>query len=171
MRVPRTLGAYGMTMVLGLFSASSLLPRCAPAPAPAPTQAVVLNSVPTADCLTRTNAERTKRGMVALKVDTRVAAAARLHSAYQARTFTMTHTGANGSNAQQRMTAAGFQSGWWGENVAAGQHDCAIVVTAWMGSLHHRENILNPHFTVIGIGAVRSANGALYWTMDLASPA
>ena len=82
----------------------------------------------------------------------------------------MTHTGANGSTAQQRMTAYGYASGWWGENVAFGQRDCAVVVTAWMGSLHHRENILNPHFTVIGIGAVRSSNGAVYWTMDLASP-
>jgi uncharacterized protein YkwD len=167
MRVPRTLGAYGMTVALSLFGASALLPRCAPT---APSPGVVLNSVPTSDCIARTNAERTKRGMVALKIDTRVAAAARVHSAYQARTYSMTHTGSNGSNAQDRMLSSGYASGWWGENVAAGQRDCAVVVTAWMGSLHHRENILNPHFTVIGIGAVRSPNGALYWTMDLASP-
>jgi uncharacterized protein YkwD len=157
-----------MTMALSLFGASALLPRCA-TPAPTP-QVTVLNSVPTIDCVTRTNLERTKRGLAALKIDTKVSAAARAHSGYQAKTFTMTHTGANGSTAQQRMIAYGYASGWWGENVAFGQRDCAVVVTAWMGSLHHRENILNPHFTVIGIGAVRSSNGAVYWTMDLASP-
>jgi uncharacterized protein YkwD len=157
-----------MTMALSLFGASALLPQCV-TPAP-PSPVNVLNSVPTIDCVTRTNLERTKRGLRPLKIDTKVSAAARAHSGYQASSRTMTHTGANGSNAQQRMATNGYASGWWGENVAFGQRDCAVVVTAWMGSLHHRDNILNPHFTVIGIGAVRSSNGAIYWTMDLASP-
>jgi len=168
MRVPRSMGAYGMTMALSLFGASALLPRCT-TPAPPP-PANVLNSVSTSDCVARTNVERTKRGLRPLTVDAKVAAAARLHSNYQAKTATMTHTGATGSNPQQRMTAAGYISGWWGENVAAGQHDCATVMAAWMASVHHRENILNSHFTVIGMGAIRSSSGAIYWTMDLASP-
>ncbi len=39
-----------------------------------------------------------------------------------------------------------------GENIAAGQHSPAQVVTAWMGSPGHRANILNGSFTHIGIG-------------------
>jgi uncharacterized protein YkwD len=154
-------------VVLGLFGSSALVSKCSPVPAPVASTTTALS---TADCVTRTNAFRVTHGLRALKVESHVGAAAKRHSTYQAKIRTMTHNGSAGSNAKDRMVAAGYTPGWWGENVAAGQKSCATVVTAWIGSPHHRENMLNPHFTVIGMGAVRGSNGAIYWTMDLASP-
>ena len=83
----------------------------------------------------------------------------------------MTHDGADGSSAGDRISAQGFSWSLWGENVAAGQPDCASVVGAWMGSDGHRANILNPALTSIGVGAVTGANGVVYWTMDFAAAA
>lgn len=48
--------------------------------------------------------------------------------------------------------------GWLmaGENAASGHHSGDAMFTGWMNSPGHKENILNPGFTDIGIGFVRS---------------
>ncbi len=38
-----------------------------------------------------------------------------------------------------------------GENIAKGQRTPQEVMTAWMNSQGHRENILNPNFKKIGV--------------------
>lgn len=50
-----------------------------------------------------------------------------------------------------------------GENIAQGQKTPEEVVKAWMNSQGHRENIMNPSFTHIGVGYVESGN---YWTQQ-----
>ncbi len=181
MRVPNALGAYGVTLVLGLFGASGLVQQCQPAPAaaPAPVSQPIAppvveppaptGAVPTDNCVTLVNQERTSRGLGALAVNGALVTAAQDHSAYQAQTGTMSHTGSGGTNAGQRITAAGYQWSWWAENVAAGQSDCGSVVGAWMASSGHRANILNGNLREIGVGVALSSNGALYWTMDFAT--
>ena len=162
MKYPR-LGAYGITMVLGVFGAGPLFKSCTPPPAPAVSAAINVS----ADCLALTNTARTAAGLAPLTIDSRITAAAEAHSAEQATRKKMTHTGRNGSNAGSRMTAQGYRWSTWGENVAAGQPDCASVVSAWMNSSGHRANILNPAFVHIGLGAVKGTNGVIYWTMNL----
>jgi uncharacterized protein YkwD len=50
-----------------------------------------------------------------------------------------------------------------GENVAYGYSDGRSVVDdGWMQSEGHRENILNPRFRVIGVGARKSEDGTWY---------
>ncbi|MNR50485.1 Cysteine-rich secretory protein family protein [compost metagenome] len=39
-----------------------------------------------------------------------------------------------------------------GENIAKGQRTPEEVVKDWMNSPGHRKNILNPHYTMIGVG-------------------
>lgn len=164
MRVPRTLGAYGVTLVLGLTGASGILRQCTPPPPPPPA------AVATDSCVGLVNQQRAARGLAALSVDGRITTAAQNHSNYQASKGKMTHTGAGGTNAGQRITAAGYAWSRWAENVAAGQPDCSSVVNAWMNSSGHRANILNANLKAIGVGAAKSANGAVYWTMDFGSP-
>lgn len=120
-------------------------------------------------CVVATNVARSEKGLVPLQLDIRVAMAAAGQSAYQAQAQRMSHTGTGGSNAGNRLDAAGYSWSTWGENVAAGQADCATVLTAWLGSPSHRANILNPAFRHIGIGMALGANGVPYWTMDLAA--
>ncbi len=51
-----------------------------------------------------------------------------------------------------------------GENIAKGQRSAQEVVTGWMNSQGHRENILNSNYNQIGVGCVADSNGTLYWT-------
>ena len=119
------------------------------------------------ECTALTNAHRAAAGLAPLLISPAINAAAEGHSQYQASINQMTH----GTNPGARITAAGFAWGTWGENVAAGQSSCALVVGAWMNSSGHRANILNPAFTHIGIAVVVAPSGYQYWTMDLAAPA
>ncbi len=170
MKYPR-LGAYGVSMALGVFGLGPVVRSCAPPPPPPAVSAAVSAAINVSvDCLALANNARTAAGLAPLTIDSRITAAAEAHSAEQATRKQMTHTGLNGSNAGKRMTAQGYRWSMWGENVAAGQPDCAAVVGAWMNSSGHRANILNPGFVHVGIGAVRGTDDVIYWTMDLAAP-
>lgn len=173
MRFPRSFGAYGVTVVLGLLGTSGLVRACAsPAPAPAPAPVTATNDVMGVAnaCTTLVNKERAARGIKAVALESRVQTAAQKHSAYQASILTMTHKSANGADAGARIKAEGY--GWrtWAENVAAGQADCTQVMSAWMNSPGHKANILNVNMVHIGVAAAKGSNGVLYWTMDLAAP-
>ena len=50
-----------------------------------------------------------------------------------------------------------------GENLAAGQTSPAEVVRAWMDSRSHRETMLNPDYSFLGVGVAMDHNGRLYW--------
>jgi uncharacterized protein YkwD len=72
------------------------------------------------------------------------------------------HDTPDGVDAQERMRAAGYQSNnaITGENIAWAAGELASpfeIVDLWMHSPPHRENILRPQFTEIGIGLVRGA--------------
>jgi hypothetical protein len=81
------------------------------------------------------------------------------------------HVGKDGTDPVDRIRAAGYipNLGIWtvGENLAWGTGALATpkeIVSAWMHSQGHRENILRPQFKEIGFGVVtgnpRSDNGA-----------
>lgn len=97
--------------------------------------------------------------------DARLDEAARVQSSYQDSISTMTHTGAGGSNAGQRMTAAGFIWGTWGENVGWNYPGATAMLQGWINSPGHCVNIMEPAFTHIGWTRV----GA-YDTMVLGRP-
>lgn len=86
------------------------------------------------------------------------------------------HTGSDGSNAGQRISAAGYSWSRWGENIAYGYTGSAAVVEGWMKSEGHCRNIMNPAFTEMGLACVRQSqsNGASTvrwaWTQVLAAP-
>jgi uncharacterized protein YkwD len=134
-----------------------------PAPPPDGTAALA------AEVVRLANVERAAAGRSALATDPAVTRAAVDHSADQAATGRMSHTGSDGSDAGTRLTRAGFEWRTWGENVAVGQRTAADVMSAWMASPSHRENILSGSFTKIGVGAVTDAGGRTFWTMVLAA--
>jgi len=106
-----------------------------------------------------------------LTVSGKLTSAAAAHSADQASHNTMSHTGSNGSSMSQRISATGFAWRALGENVAMGYANANSVMTGWMNSPGHRKNILTPGFTMIGVALAAAADGSLYWTMDLGTPA
>ena len=117
------------------------------------------------DIVRYTNAQRAAHGCGAVRVDAKLAYAARVQSGYMARTGRFSHTGAGGSTFVARITKAGY-SGALSENIAWGYRSGAQVVAAWMKSPGHRANILNCRAKAVGVGAVFAANGTPYYTQD-----
>jgi len=115
------------------------------------------------------NAERAKAGCRALTVDSRLAAAARKHSADMVARDYFSHTTPNGVTFSQRIDAEGYQWSRVGENIAAGQRNATEVMKAWMKSPGHRANILNCGYRNIGIGVVQNGRSPV-WTQDFGTP-
>ena len=97
--------------------------------------------------------------------------AASVHSQDMATNNFFSHTGSNGSNAGQRITAQGYQWSTWAENIAAGQSSVTSVMDAWMNSTGHCENIMNQYMQEVGVACIAGPTGgySTYWTMNLAS--
>ena len=62
------------------------------------------------------------------------------------------HVSPEGATMGMRLRAGNAPYGWAGENIALGQKDSVEVMTSWMNSKGHRDNILNTHFTKMGVG-------------------
>ena len=99
-----------------------------------------------------------------------LASAGLVHSDDMVAANFFSHTGSNGSNAGQRITAAGYAWRTWGENIAAGQPSVESVVAAWMDSPGHCANLMNANFRDIGVACVAGSSGNTYhsyWTQVL----
>ncbi|MFI7673175.1 CAP domain-containing protein [Actinophytocola sp. NPDC049390] len=116
--------------------------------------------------ITLTNQERAIHGCGALTQHAALTRAARGHSEEMAVRDEMTHHGANGSDAGDRVRQAGYPARKWAENIAYGQATPEEVVDAWMGSSGHRANILDCGLAEIGVGHVVNERGVPYWTQN-----
>jgi len=61
------------------------------------------------------------------------------------------HTSPTYGSPFDMMKAYGISYSYAGENIAKGQRDPEEVMNAWMNSTGHRENILSPNYTKIGV--------------------
>lgn len=53
-----------------------------------------------------------------------------------------------------------------GENLAYGYSDASSVVSAWMASPTHKENILWPTFSSMSVSVYLADNGVYYWAQE-----
>ena len=76
------------------------------------------------------------------------------------------HTRPDGTKCFTALDEAGLRTVTAGENIAKGYSTPERVVDAWMNSPGHRANILNPSYTMIGVGYVYDpyTTDANYWT-------
>ncbi|HEY9641862.1 MAG TPA: CAP domain-containing protein [Coleofasciculaceae cyanobacterium] len=124
-----------------------------------------------------TNTYRVQFGLQPLKLNTKLSAAAFVHSRDMALNDFFDHTGSDGSRAAERISAQGYKYLNAGENIAAGYATPEAVVEGWMNSPGHRANILYPNVKEIGVGFYSLANDSgkapyqYYWTQDFATPA
>lgn len=110
-----------------------------------------------------TNAERTKAGLKPLQIDAALQRSAKQKSADMAKNRYFSHTSPTYGSPFDQMKSNGVTYRSAAENIAMGQRSAQEVVTAWMNSAGHRQNILTASFTHIGIGY--DANGH-YWTQQ-----
>ena len=115
-----------------------------------------------------TNAERKKNDLPPLRLSPQLTKVARAHAANMAKQGKMSHV-LDGKNPADRLKAAGYPFGFIGENVGEGARKVDVMMKAWMGSKHHRENILNKKFTEIGVGVARDERGTPYYTQVFTS--
>lgn len=120
------------------------------------------------DVIDLVNAERAQRGLAPFAWQSRVTAAAEIHSRDMAATQNMSHTGSDGSNTGDRLDRVGFDWRSWGETVAAGFRTPESVVDAWMNSDGHRQILLGDN-TLIGVSMVPASNEVRYWTIVVAT--
>lgn len=111
----------------------------------------IFHEAQTRQVLKLVNAERAKAGVKPL-VMTEVQEEMAEQRASEL-TALFDHVRPDGSEYFSILDEYELQCGGKGENIAAGQEDAAEVMDSWMNSEDgHRENILNPEFTHIGIG-------------------
>ncbi|WP_342511723.1 CAP domain-containing protein [Sporosarcina sp. FSL K6-1522] len=110
-----------------------------------------------------TNAERQKAGLKPLQTDANLMKSARQKSADMASKNYFSHTSPTYGSPFDQMKANGVTYKAAAENIAMGQRTAEEVVKGWMASPGHRENILTPGYTHIGIGYDQNGN---YWTQQ-----
>jgi uncharacterized protein YkwD len=104
----------------------------------------------------------------ALAINDLLVRSARAHSQDMAANGYFSHTGLDGSQPWDRMSAAGYAWSAAGENIAAGQPTAQQVMNAWLSSSGHCANIMSSSVTEIGVGHAYSASAPYghYWTQN-----
>jgi uncharacterized protein YkwD len=117
-----------------------------------------------------TNAERKNKELAPLTMNQMLVEVARAHSANMAKQQKMEHD-LDGKTPYDRIKAAGYKYSLGGENIARGlKLPIKSIMELWMKSKVHRENILEPKFTEIGVGIARNDKGEVYYTQVFATP-
>ena len=72
----------------------------------------------------------------------------------------------------RRLDAAGFAHVAAAENLGAGYPTLALAVEGWKNSPGHRQNLLNPNVSRMGIGLALADRGRYrsYWVLIMAAP-
>lgn len=115
------------------------------------------------DVIRLTNLEREKHGLQPLKLDLKLAEVARKKSQDMVTHHYFAHESPTFGSPFDMLKQFGVTYYSAGENIARGQTTPDEVVQAWMNSDGHRENILHPDFTHIGVGFIGKG---YYWTQQ-----
>ena len=107
------------------------------------------------------------QGLGPVAVDSRLNEAALAQARAMAASDTLSHTVAG--DFSSRMQGMGFIWGYSAENLGMGYRDLAGAMRGWKASSGHRQNLLLPQATRIGLARARAA-GKNYWALILASP-
>lgn len=101
-----------------------------------------------------TNSERAKAGLGALSVNSALTSAANAKANDMFAKGYFVHTSPDGRTPWDFISAAGYDYVYAGENLAIGYASASELMSAWMNSATHRDNILSPKFRDIGIAVV-----------------
>jgi uncharacterized protein YkwD len=141
----------------GAAVAPSASASVAPAPSGSTASVAYVNRI-----VVLVNARRAAAGLRPLAASYCAGGYARNWSTHMAATGLLVHQSLSGLLRCPARTA--------GENIGAGSVSADQMMTMWMNSPGHRANILNPGFTRIGVGAVRTASGRWWATQDFVTP-
>ncbi len=117
------------------------------------------------------NNARAQNGLPGLAVNAILTAAAQAHSIDMACHGLTSHTGSDGSSVQERIAAAGYSASRSSEIIYASGYP-QTAFDWWMSDQVHRNEILNPYLTEMGVGYAYVADAAYggYYTVDFGTP-
>ena len=115
------------------------------------------------------NDERTQRGFAALEWDERLVPVARSHSQEMLTLKYFSHDSPIAGSPFDRIRGAGIPYSRAGENLAYAQ-SVSVAHRALMDSPGHRQNILRPEFTRIGIGVITAGIYGRMFTQLFVTP-
>jgi uncharacterized protein YkwD len=121
------------------------------------------------EVLELTNAERKAANLPPLTVNAKLLDAARAHAANMAKQEKMEHV-LDGKTHADRTKAAGYASGFVGENIAWNAKTPKDTLSAWMNSPGHKANILSGEYAEMGMAVAKSEKGEPYWVQVFGKP-
>jgi uncharacterized protein YkwD len=95
------------------------------------------------------------------------------HAGDMARHDYFEHVDLKGNTPADRVRATGYREKLVGENIAYGPTSAEEVVSGWLHSTGHCENIMDPRFVQMGLATApgQGSRRGLYWDQVLAEPA
>jgi uncharacterized protein YkwD len=163
--VPRSLGQAG-SFLLGLWMALVVLQPIGTAASQSTTTEGELAALESA-LQTSINDIRGQYGLLRLVRDPALDGVARAHARDMATRGYLAHETPEGLTPPDRLKRGGVTGvSLAGENVGTTSRldPNREIVTAWMQSPVHHDNIVAPAFNETGIGIARAADGSLYYT-------
>lgn len=145
---PLALRHRTLSAVTALLLISKLVAVSAIALIPAPAE---LSTITSAKIVELTNAERQKKGVGKLGVNSLLAAAAQQKAQHMLDKDYFAHISADGVTPWFWMAKVGYEYEMAGENLAIDFTQAEDVVAAWLASPSHRDNMLQGAYSDIGV--------------------
>lgn len=160
---------YSVFLLIGACAFPAPAP---PRPAPTPSVAIETASETADDMVRQTNLQRRALGLAELRRSPALMQAAQLHADQMASAQRMAHDlpGARYPTLRHRLEGVAYSWRAIAENVAEGYTDASSVVTGWMKSTGHRENIVSTQFNEMGAGMATSTSGRRFWVQVFSTP-
>lgn len=112
------------------------------------------------------NQERSKQGLKALQLDSKLNQVATVKAKDMASNHYFSHDSPTYGTPFDMMHSFNVSYRSAGENIAAGQKTAQEVMNSWMNSAGHRANILNKNYTHLGVGYCLDSDSTPYWCQE-----
>ena len=114
----------------------------------------IASSITAQELISLTNDKRSENGLAPLSLNQTLVSAAALKGSDMIAKNYWAHTAPDGATPWSFIKQAGYYYLYAGENLARDFGDSSSLVNAWMDSPTHRDNILSPRYTEIGIAVI-----------------
>ena len=162
------LAGLWLTQPLGTSAVAQAAPPRTVATTPPPAASYALSALEQKAVLLL-NAERKKEGLDPLQVNLKLSKLAADYALDMGTRKFFSHVDPDGRDPFERMAAIGIDFPNAGENIALSP-DVETAHKMLMDSPLHRENVLNPKYTEIGIGVRPAARGGVYLVQEYIGP-
>jgi len=168
----KTVSLFLLLFFILIFASSAFAEGGAPGlpTAKGPSVKTAEHSEPEGRLITLMNQSRAKAGLRPLQPSRLLGEVARAHSREMSAGDFFSHTSPTGWGPMERLERAGYAWKAFGENIGCGEDSPEKILLSWMNSSDHRENVLDPAYTEVGIGLVRGGKCRTYWTALFARP-